>query len=127
GVGVARPVLRRAACTKCLNAVATRRREIRRSALMPGKSATERRALEEQNARIMEVFEGAGFEHISPDILQPADIFLERSGEDIRARTCVFSDPEGNELCLRPDLTVPACRYHLTHAAKPDGQAKYSY
>jgi ATP phosphoribosyltransferase regulatory subunit len=94
---------------------------------MPGKSSTERRALEEQNARIMGVFENAGFEHIAPDILQPADIFLERSGEDIRARTFVFSDPEGSELCLRPDLTVPACRYHLTHAAQPDREARYSY
>ena len=28
---------------------------------MPGKSSAERRALEEQNARIIEVFEGAGF------------------------------------------------------------------
>jgi ATP phosphoribosyltransferase regulatory subunit len=94
---------------------------------MPGKSSAERRALEEQDARIMGVFESAGFEHIAPDILQPADIFLERSGEDIRARTFVFTDPEGRELCLRPDLTVPACRYHLTHALEPGGEAKYSY
>ena len=62
------------------------------------------------------VFERAGFEQIAPDIIQPADIFLERSGEDIRARTFVFTDPSGAEMCLRPDLTVPACRYHLSHA-----------
>jgi ATP phosphoribosyltransferase regulatory subunit len=94
---------------------------------MPGKSASQRRALEEQNARIMSVFEAQGFEHIAPDIIQPADIFLERSGEDIRARTFVFTDPEGGELCLRPDLTVPACRYHLTHVQRPEREAKYSY
>ena len=63
----------------------------------------------------MAVFEGSGFDFIAPDILQPADIFLERSGEDIRARTFVFTDPSGVELCLRPDLTVPTCRYHLSH------------
>lgn len=94
---------------------------------MAGRSAAERASLEKQNAAIMAVFERAGFEQIAPDIIQPADIFLERSGEDIRARTFVFYDPNGNELCLRPDLTVPACRYHLSHAAKPEAQARYCY
>ena len=75
----------------------------------------------------MAVFERAGFDYIAPDIIQPADIFLERSGEDIRARTFVFTDPAGAEMCLRPDLTVPACRYHLSHAEKPDEEAKYCY
>ncbi len=94
---------------------------------MAGRSATERASLEKQNAAIMAVFERAGFEQIAPDIIQPADIFLERSGEDIRARTFVFNDPNGIELCLRPDLTVPACRYHLSHATRPEAQARYCY
>jgi ATP phosphoribosyltransferase regulatory subunit len=94
---------------------------------MTGKSSTEREALAKQNAAIMAVFERAGFEHIAPDIIQPADIFLERSGEDIRARTFVFNDPSGAELCLRPDLTVPACRYHLSHAKKPETETRYCY
>ena len=94
---------------------------------MPGKSSTHREALERQNAAIMAVFERAGFDQIAPDIIQPADIFLERSGEDIRARTFVFNDPAGNELCLRPDLTVPACRYHLSHTKTPEAETKYCY
>ena len=94
---------------------------------MAGKSPSERQALERQNAAIMAVFERAGFDQIAPDIIQPADIFLERSGEDIRARTFVFNDPEGHELCLRPDLTVPACRYHLSHAENVSAEAKYCY
>jgi ATP phosphoribosyltransferase regulatory subunit len=94
---------------------------------MPGKSKSEREALEKQNAAIMAVFERAGFDYIAPDIIQPADIFLERSGEDIRARTFVFTDPSGAEMCLRPDLTVPACRYHLSHVEKPGEEAKYCY
>jgi ATP phosphoribosyltransferase regulatory subunit len=94
---------------------------------MAGKSRFEREALERQNAAIMAVFERAGFDQIAPDIIQPADIFLERSGEDIRARTFVFNDPAGNELCLRPDLTVPACRYHLSHAKQPEIESKYCY
>ena len=92
---------------------------------MPGRSASEREALANQNAAIMAVFERAGFSQIAPDIIQPADIFLERSGEDIRARTFVFNDPDSNELCLRPDLTVPACRFHLSHA--PASEARYCY
>jgi ATP phosphoribosyltransferase regulatory subunit len=93
---------------------------------MAGRSSSEREALARQNAAIMAVFERAGFDHIAPDIIQPADIFLERSGEDIRARTFVFSDPDGNELCLRPDLTVPACRYHLSHGDTAR-EARYCY
>lgn len=94
---------------------------------MAGRSSAERVALAAQNARVMAVFEGAGFDHIAPDILQPADIFLERSGEDIRANSYVFTDPEGAEMCLRPDITVPACRYHLLHAPRPDSEARYCY
>jgi len=92
-----------------------------------GKSKAEREALERQNAAIMAVFERAGFDHIAPDIIQPADIFLECSGEDIRARTFVFTHPSGAEMCLRPDLTVPACRFHLSHAGDPAAEARYCY
>jgi ATP phosphoribosyltransferase regulatory subunit len=94
---------------------------------MPGKSPSERRAIEKIERAVMTVFESAGFEHVAPDILQPADIFLERSGEDIKARTYVFTDPGGSEMCLRPDLTVPACRYHLSHAQEPQAEARYCY
>jgi ATP phosphoribosyltransferase regulatory subunit len=94
---------------------------------MPGKTPAERAALEAQGAVILRVFEAAGFVHIAPDILQPADVFLDRAGEEIRARTFVFTDPAGTELCLRPDLTVPACRYHLSHSSAPDAEARYCY
>ena len=75
----------------------------------------------------MAAFAGQGFETIVPDILQPADIFLDRSGENIRSRTYVFTDPSGAELCLRPDLTVPTCRFHLSHQADPRREALYCY
>jgi ATP phosphoribosyltransferase regulatory subunit len=94
---------------------------------MPGRTPDERLAIERIERAVMTVFESAGFAHIAPDILQPADIFLERSGEDIRSRTYVFTDPGGSEMCLRPDLTVPACRYHLSHAARPEAEARYCY
>ena len=94
---------------------------------MPGKTSAERAALEAQGSVILRVFEAAGFSHIAPDILQPADVFLDRAGEEIRARTFVFTDPAGTELCLRPDLTVPACRYHLSHSSAPEMEQRYCY
>jgi ATP phosphoribosyltransferase regulatory subunit len=92
-----------------------------------GRSAAERQELEAVRHAVMTVFEGQGFETIVPDILQPADVFLDRSGENIRSRTFVFTDPSGAELCLRPDLTVPTCRFHLTHQADPRNEARYCY
>lgn len=94
---------------------------------MTGKSPEERLALDSQSAIMSGLFEGSGYSYIEPEILQPADVFLDRSGEDIRLRTYVFTDPAGNELCLRPDLTVPSCRYHLEHAKTPTDPAKYCY
>jgi ATP phosphoribosyltransferase regulatory subunit len=43
-------------------------------------------------------------------VLQPAEIFLNRSGEEIRRRTFTLTDLTGRDLCLRPDLTIPICR-----------------
>jgi len=94
---------------------------------MAGKSSLERAGLDALNRCILPGFAAAGYDHIEPDILQPADIFLDRSGEDIRSRTYVFTDPAGHELCLRPDLTVPACRYHLSHAGDPSAETRYCY
>ena len=54
-------------------------------------------------------------------------LFLDVIGEALRARTYVFTDPDGEELCLRPDLTVPTCRLHLArHPAAPHA-ARYCY
>ncbi|MGH6874621.1 MAG: ATP phosphoribosyltransferase regulatory subunit, partial [Aestuariivirgaceae bacterium] len=94
---------------------------------MAGRTSAEREALDAQNRRVMAVFTRAGFDFIAPDIIQPADMFLESLGENIRSRTYVFTDPSGAELCLRPDLTVPACRYHLSHARDITEEARYCY
>src|SRR5215472_1806499 len=62
-------------------------------------------------------YERAGYARVSPAILQPAEPFLDLSGEDIRRRMFLTSDPDGRELCLRPDLTIPVSRDYL---ASPD-------
>ena len=59
----------------------------------------------------------AGYVQVDPPVLQPAEPFLDLSGEDIRRRMFLTSDPDGRELCLRPDLTIPVSRDYL---ASPD-------
>ena len=71
-------------------------------------------------------FLDAGFEAIEPPILQPAGRFLDMSGEEIRGRLYLTSDASGEELCLRPDYTIPVCLAHLTGPA-PDAPAQYAY
>lgn len=58
-------------------------------------------------------YERAGYVRVAPAILQPAEPFLDTSGEDIRRRMFLTSDPDGNELCLRPDITIPVSRDYL--------------
>src|SRR5437763_16294356 len=58
-------------------------------------------------------FERAGYTRVAPATLQPAEPFLDLSGEDIRRRLFLTSDPHGRELCLRPDLTIPVSRAYL--------------
>jgi ATP phosphoribosyltransferase regulatory subunit len=58
-------------------------------------------------------YERAGYARLSPPILQPAEPFLDLSGEDIRKRMYLTTAPGGAELCLRPDLTIPAAREYL--------------
>jgi ATP phosphoribosyltransferase regulatory subunit len=65
----------------------------------------------------------AGYVQVDPPVLQPAEPFLDLSGEDIRRRMFLTSDPDGRELCLRPDLTIPVSRDYLASpgAGKPVG------
>jgi len=69
--------------------------------------------LEQQAQALLGVFAKAGYQRADPPVLQPADIFLDRSGEEIRRRTFLLTDAFGRELCLRPELTIPVCREHL--------------
>ena len=94
---------------------------------MAAESTQQFAALEAQAQILMTVFTKAGHESVAPAIIQPANVFLDVIGESLRARTYVFTDPDGAELCLRPDLTVPACRLHIARNANPATPAKYCY
>src|SRR5215475_12949556 len=72
---------------------------------------------------LIAAFERAGYARVAPAILQPAEPFLDLSGEDIRKRMYLTTDPRGRVLCLRPDLTIPVSREYLASplAGKPQG------
>ena len=72
---------------------------------------------------LLQSFARAGYVHAEPDILQPADPFLDLSGEDIRKSLYLTTDATGEELCLRPDLTIPVARDYLAspRAGQPAG------
>jgi ATP phosphoribosyltransferase regulatory subunit len=94
---------------------------------MAAETAKQFEALETQAQILMSHFTKAGYEAVAPAIIQPADVFLDVVGEALRARTYVFTDPDGDELCLRPDLTVPTCRLHLERNGHGKVPAKYCY
>ena len=94
---------------------------------MAAEAAQKFEALEAQAQRLLATFRRAGYEQVAPSIIQPAGLFLDVVGEALRARTYVFTDPDGEELCLRPDLTVPTCRLHLARHPGGGVPARYCY
>ena len=68
-------------------------------------------------------FAQTGYQRAEPAIIQPAEPFLDLSGEDIRKSLYLTSDATGEELCLRPDLTIPVARDYLAspRAGQPAG------
>src|SRR5215468_12076311 len=94
---------------------------------MAAEAAQKVEALAAQAQRLMAAFMRAGYERIAPAVIQPAGLFLDVVGESLRARTYVFTDPDGAELCLRPDLTVPTCRLHLERHGDASTPARYCY
>jgi ATP phosphoribosyltransferase regulatory subunit len=72
------------------------------------------------------LFSDAGYAFVEPPIVHKASVFVELAGEDLRRRLFLTSAPDGTELALRPDYTIPVCLHHLaTGAAKR--KAGYAY
>jgi ATP phosphoribosyltransferase regulatory subunit len=74
---------------------------------------------------LVALFERDGYARAEPPVLQPAEVFIDLSGEDIRRRMFVTQDATGVELCLRPEYTIPVCLRHL--AERGTEPAAYSY
>jgi ATP phosphoribosyltransferase regulatory subunit len=90
-----------------------------------GQGAAERQAAGRREAVLAHLV-AAGFPRTEPPVLQPASVFLDQAGEDIRGRIYLTSDASGAEYCLRPEYTIPVCRAYL---ASPDAgrAASHSY
>jgi ATP phosphoribosyltransferase regulatory subunit len=78
---------------------------------------TSTRARNGRAEALVELYERAAYTRVQPPVLQPADPFLELSGEELRSRLFLTTDSEGREICLRPDLTIPTCRLHIENDA----------
>jgi ATP phosphoribosyltransferase regulatory subunit len=76
--------------------------------------------------RALDCLLAAGFERTEPPILHPAATFLDMSGEEVRRRLFLTADAAGEELCLRPEYTIPVCRAYLS-SDKAGKIAEYSY
>jgi ATP phosphoribosyltransferase regulatory subunit len=90
-------------------------------------AAPPRQTVPDSRARaLVASYERAGYARVQPSILQPAEPFLDLSGEDIRKRMYLTADPQGRGLCLRPDLTIPVSRDYLA-SAKAGKAAGFCY
>ena len=74
---------------------------------------------------ILRSVKSKGFKYIElPSVIETNHI-VERSGESFRRFIFSFNDQKGNELCLRPDLTIASCIRYLNQ--KINGTEKVYY
>lgn len=59
-------------------------------------------------------FADQGLVQATAPMLQPADAYLDTVGEDLRRRIYLTSDNHGQQLCLRPEFTIPVCFDHIS-------------
>ena len=62
---------------------------------------------------ILKNIKSKGFKLIELDSVIETNHIVERSGENFRRFIFSFKDQNGNELCLRPDLTIASCIKYL--------------
>lgn len=64
-------------------------------------------------------------ERVDTPVIQPAEPFLDIAGEDLRRRIFLTQSETGENLCLRPEFTIPVCRRHIESATGTP--KRYSY
>ncbi len=75
---------------------------------------------------ILKVIKSNGYKYIDLDTVIDTNLILERSGENFRRFIFSFNDQLGNELCLRPDLTIASCVRYLNQNKKSSEKIFYS-
>ncbi len=81
--------------------------------------------LKNSSDKILKNIKSKGFKFIELDSVIETNHIVERSGENFRRFIFSFRDQNGNELCLRPDLTIASCIRYLNE--KINGPAKVAY
>ena len=75
---------------------------------------------------ILKSVRSKGFKYIELDSVIETNHIVERSGESFRRFIFSFNDQNGNELCLRPDLTIASCLKYLNDKAKGTRKVFYN-
>jgi len=75
---------------------------------------------------ILRSVKSKGFKHIELNSVIETNHIVERSGESFRRFIFSFSDQKGNELCLRPDLTIASCIRYLNEKIKGTTKVYYN-
>ena len=76
--------------------------------------------------KILKSVSSKGFKYIElPSVIETNHI-VQRSGESFRKFIFSFTDQTGNELCLRPDLTIASCLRYLENNLKSKEKIFYS-
>ena len=74
---------------------------------------------------ILKTVKTKGFKYIELDSVIETNHIVERSGESFRRFIFSFNDQKGNELCLRPDLTIASCLRYLNEKIKGTSKVYY--
>ena len=74
---------------------------------------------------LLELFEKLKTERVDTAVIQPAEPFLDMAGEDLRRRIFLTQSETGENLCLRPEFTIPVCLRHIETATGTP--KRYSY
>ena len=75
---------------------------------------------------ILKSIKSRGFKYIDLDTVIETNHIVERSGESFRRFIFSFNDQKGNEICLRPDLTIASCLKYMNEKAKGVKKVFYS-
>ena len=75
---------------------------------------------------ILKSIKSEGFKYVDLDTVIETNHIVERSGESFRRFIFSFNDQKGNEICLRPDLTIASCLKYLNEKNKASKKVFYS-
>ena len=76
--------------------------------------------------KILRSVKSKGFKYIELPSVIEANHIVQRSGENFRKFMFSFTDINGRELCLRPDLTIASCLRYLEEELKGKEKIFYS-